>query len=283
MKILNALLLNGLALGILAVILFRCGEVDDKVVINECAVRELIEARFEITDTINHMSTDTFTYVIENGLVTQSLKNDELFELFHYNERNFIVVTERYSEGVWFVADSFFYENSKLIKLLSFENAGSISGEQYFYWESGVLTSGYESYYIFQPGIGIVHNDSHYDFHYSEGNIIGYDRTFVHNTDPSLVTKKTFQFDDNQNYLEGITFAPHRFLWSYNLENAPYRISANNVTSTIGYNSENQIMHEYARSFNWQNGRVSELVTTIEFIPGVTKYVLSTKLSYDCN
>ncbi|MBK8563478.1 MAG: hypothetical protein IPN76_09055 [Saprospiraceae bacterium] len=281
MKINKLTIFKGVGLFSLILLFYQCQQDDVSVNTDNCFIKEFIQSPYFVEDSITKFSIDTFTHIIENGIITQRIRNNKLFEEFQYNENNSLTAIKRIVQGNWFVSDSFFYEDEKLIKTLSYSLDGEITNEQYLYWEGEKLKSGYAI--TFQKVNGEIERiDFKFDYQYANENIAEIIQTYYLHSGDTLATRITFQFDSNENYVKYLTFVPVDNIIDFSLSNAPYWYSANNVTLETKHTIDNHWISEKSHSHIWGNGKIIEFIATSHTNTSTDSLIRPVKINYEC-
>lgn len=283
MKVQIPVIMKGFGLMIIVLLLFQCN--DDDIITTEndnCIIQELITSPYlVIDDSIAYISSDTFTHIIENGFVIERLKDNGVYEEFTYNGDGLLATTRSYSQGAWYVRDSFFYEGQNLINRKGYSREGILSREEDFYWDNGKLKSGFLIYSLKVNG-ETIWNENRFNFKYENGNIVETEVTFYEDNGDSLVTIREFQFDSHENFRKHLTFVPLSLIIDFSLWGVPYWFSTNNVTLETRRNVVGAWTGEVSYSFTWDNEKVSEFVLTTHSHINTDPFVRPVKLYYDC-
>ncbi|MEZ4961268.1 MAG: hypothetical protein R2830_15685 [Saprospiraceae bacterium] len=279
MKLTLSGFLHGLALVIICLFHFQCKDeaidIDDE----ECVVSELIKYYYIMGDTI----IDTISHVIENEYIVERLRNGNFYEEFEYNENGQLVVGLNYYYPTmnWYIRDSFFYENEKLIKRVSYSPDGMVITNQDFLWEGDSLMSGYGISFQNENGEWKKY-DTKFEYEYTGNNITETIRTLYTASGDTLFLREEFQFDLNENYTNNFTVIPQKFISDFSLWNAPYWFSENNVLLETRYHSVDQWTGEKSFVYTWENGKASEIVSSSLSNTSSDTVVGRTKINYDC-
>ncbi|WP_367391036.1 hypothetical protein [Lewinella sp. LCG006] len=284
MKNQTYILFQGLCLLAISTCFFQCNDDDAAIVFDNCLIEELIDSPYIQGDTTLYLSPDTFTHIIENERILQRLKNHQPYEEFISDENGLVMCLRRFSQGSWFSLDSFFYENQKLVAKRRYNKQGEIIRSQDFHWEGDQLKSGYAISFTIVNG-QVQRNDDKFDFEYTGENITEYKRTIYLGNGDTLFTKTTFAYDNNENFLNYLTFKPLDFIMDFSLWQAPYWFSSNNVTLETGYNVFDQIdqwSREKMYTYTWENGMVADFTYTFQTNVGSDLFVQPVKVYYEC-